>query len=125
MYACPRANVNGFAVPLAARVLRLQHDHQRLREERIVARWTQAPPPAHLSLRPKSHYLRGPRDHINIRILHSGFKAQDKGIRETMVPRILTFMWSFAPLKCWRSKVRCRLSHSFGSSGARSPCRGL
>ena len=29
---------------------------------------------------------------------HCGSKAQDKGIPETMVRRILMFMWSFRPL---------------------------
>ena len=35
---------------------------------------------------------RGPKDHINVRILHSGSKAQYKGIPEIMVSRILMFM---------------------------------
>ena len=32
-----------------------------------------------------------------IKILHSGPKAQEKWIPETMVCRILVFMWSFGP----------------------------
>ena len=41
----------------------------------------------------------GPKDHLSIRIPHPGSKAQDKGgIPETMVCRILLFMWSFGIL---------------------------
>ena len=40
----------------------------------------------------------GPRDHINIRISHSGSKAQFKGIPETLFWRILMFIWSFGAL---------------------------
>ena len=42
--------------------------------------------------------LGGPKDHINIRISHSGSRAQDRGIPEIMVGRILMFMWSFGVL---------------------------
>ena len=40
---------------------------------------------------------RSRKDHLNIRILHSGSKAQDKEIPETVVCRILMFKWSFGP----------------------------
>ena len=40
---------------------------------------------------------RGPRDHVHKRILHSDSKAQDKGIPETMVCRMLVFAWSLGP----------------------------
>ena len=35
---------------------------------------------------------------VNTRILRFGSKAQDKGIPETMVCRILLFMWSLGPI---------------------------
>ena len=38
---------------------------------------------------------RGPKDHINIRILHSGSKAQEREIPETMVSSILVLMCPF------------------------------
>ena len=39
---------------------------------------------------------KGPKDHINIRISHSGPKAQDKGdSRHHGIRGILVFMWSF------------------------------
>ena len=41
---------------------------------------------------------RGPKDHINIRISHSGLKAQYKGESKIVVGRILVFKWSFGPL---------------------------
>ena len=44
------------------------------------------------------HILGGPKDHINTRISHSGCKNQYKGIPETMVGRILVFMWSYGAL---------------------------
>ena len=48
-------------------------------------------------------------DDTNIGILHSGSKAQDRGIPETMAYRILMFMWSLEPRVegwqqgCWLS----------------------
>ena len=39
----------------------------------------------------------GPKGHINMSILHSGPKAQDKGIPPNLASRILMFMWSFGP----------------------------
>ena len=41
---------------------------------------------------------RGPKDHINMRVLHSGSKAKDQQIPETMICRILGIMWFFGPL---------------------------
>ena len=41
--------------------------------------------------------ISGPKGHINIRISHSGSKAQYEGIPEIMVCRILVFMWSLGP----------------------------
>ena len=38
------------------------------------------------------------KDHINRRILHSGSKAQKRGIPEIRVCRIVMFMRSFGPL---------------------------
>ena len=43
--------------------------------------------------------IRGQKDHMNIRILQSGFEAQDKGLPETMVCRILMLSWSVGPLE--------------------------
>ena len=40
----------------------------------------------------------GPKDHTNIRILHPGAKAQNRGIPEIIVCRILMFRWSLGPL---------------------------
>ena len=40
---------------------------------------------------------RGPEDHRSIRISHSGSKTRYKG--DTMVCRILVFMWSFGALR--------------------------
>ena len=37
--------------------------------------------------------FRGPNNRINIRILHCGFTAQDKGIPETTVCRIFMFRY--------------------------------
>ena len=42
--------------------------------------------------------LKGPKDHINIRILHSGSKAQDTQDCRNHGCRILMFMRSFGPL---------------------------
>ena len=39
--------------------------------------------------------IRGPKDPIGTRILHSGSKAPQSGIPEKMLRRILVFMWSF------------------------------
>ena len=49
----------------------------------------------------KSALYRGPKDHINIRILQSGSKAQYKGIPETMLcslphPCVCVVVWSLA-----------------------------
>ena len=44
---------------------------------------------------PETNSIRGQKDHINIRISHSGSKAKDKrGIPETLFGRILMVMWS-------------------------------
>ena len=40
----------------------------------------------------------GPKDHLHIRILHSGANAQDKGIHETMVCRIRMLSWPIGPV---------------------------
>ena len=37
----------------------------------------------------------GPKDHISIRISHSGAKARYKGDTRNLACRILMFMWSF------------------------------
>ena len=37
------------------------------------------------------HHIAGPKGHLNRSILYSGAKAQDKGIPETMVVKILLF----------------------------------
>ena len=56
------------------------------------------------------HILRGPNDHINMRILHSGFKAQYKG--DTRIHGILMFKWSAGALiltgirLCWALEPR-------------------
>ena len=43
-------------------------------------------------------YLQALNDHINVRILHSDSKAQDKGdSRKCGLCRVLMFMWSFGP----------------------------
>ena len=47
---------------------------------------------------PTAGDLRGPTDHMNLRILHSGSMAQTKGIPGFIVCQILMFMWSFGPL---------------------------
>ena len=41
--------------------------------------------------------IRGPKDQLNMRILHSGSKTQDTGIPETMVRRTLMLMCFFGP----------------------------
>ena len=38
--------------------------------------------------------IRGSKDHITMRILHSGSKAQDKKVPETMVWRVFMCTWS-------------------------------
>ena len=48
---------------------------------------------------------------LNMRIIHSGSKAQDEGISETMLCNILVFMWSF-----WAPMTVC-------SSNAAKPVR--
>ena len=40
---------------------------------------------------------RGPRDPLNIRIFHSGAKAQDDEDTEIVPCGILVFLWSFGP----------------------------
>ena len=55
---------------------------------------------------------RGPEDHINTRISHSGFKAQYKGIQEAMFCRILMFMicglfGALVSAVCHRCAIRC------------------
>ena len=72
-----------------------------------------SPQKSHLTSRPKGHMnilmlrmmpsrihllLWGPKDHINMRILHAGSIAQDNGTPEAMVYRILMFMWPFGSL---------------------------
>ena len=42
--------------------------------------------------------FRGPKDHINIRISHSGSEAHYEGIPEIQSYRILRFMWPFGAL---------------------------
>ena len=42
-------------------------------------------------------FVGGPKDHLNRRILHSDSKAQDKGIPETTVCRMLVFKGPFGP----------------------------
>ena len=53
-----------------------------------------------------SENLRGTKDHLKIRILRSGSKAQgkeDSRNPETMVRRILMFMWSVGPRETSRA----------------------
>ena len=56
---------------------------------------------------------RGPKDHINIRISHSGSTANISGIQKMMFRRILMFMWSLGALveHLWSQDPHCR---SFG-----------
>ena len=42
---------------------------------------------------------RGPIDDVNTWILNSSSKAQDKGLPEAIISRILMFIWSFGPLQ--------------------------
>ena len=60
---------------------------------------------------------RDPKDHINTRILHSGSKDQYKGIPDTMVGRILMFMWSFGALVSFGSTFEWCGSQDVGFAG--------
>ena len=65
----------------------------------------------------KHLFNRGPKDHINRRILHSGLpRPSIRGIPEIMVDRILMFLWPFGALL---KAVTCRppLNMEAGSPG--------
>ena len=72
--------------------------------------------------------------HIYIRILlHSGSKAQDKGIPETMVLKIPVFMWSVEPSQprssmtsaAWASTLSSSLGVSSRALLTNMPCSGI
>ena len=68
-----------------------------------------------------SCYVRGSIDHRNIRILHSGSKAQHKGgVPETMACRILMAMLFFDPILTQPASNSCRTSPT--KSLRQQPC---
>ena len=56
--------------------------------------------------------VRGPKDHIDTRILHSGSKARDEGIPETMLSGMLRFTRCLDPYMKWAR----RFEHEGGPS---------
>ena len=64
---------------------------------------------------------RGPSDHINIRILHPGSKAQDKGASRTMDCRM---MWSVGPRDRDRKREAPKASpRNKNAQGRQSPLK--
>ena len=63
--------------------------------------------------------VRGPKGHINMRILHAGSEAQDKGTPEYVVYRILTFtvvFWASGSryVRLWRDGPGCCFTQGRG-----------
>ena len=58
--------------------------------------------------------IRGPKGHIDIRISHSGSKAQYKGISEIMVARILCLCGLLGPNNIGTSGSSCSKTWSRG-----------
>ena len=65
----------------------------------------------------KTRGLKGPGNHVNRRILRSGFNSKRKGIPETMASRILRL---FEPLECKKTTF-IKDSWSFGPLIGRGP----